>query len=86
MFYGSARRTRQQTRTRTGYFVPPTCSDSDIKVQDYVLDGMLDEDEDDDSLETDYLFDVLDDDDDSLDPDFQLNNPDDLTPKSSGKQ
>ena len=54
--------------------------------QDYVLDGMLDEDEDDDSLETDYLFDVLDDDDDSLDPDFQLNNPDDLTPKSSGKQ
>ena len=70
MFYSSARRTRQQTRTC--YIVPPSCSDSDIEVEADMLDD-------------DVLDDVLDDD-DSLDPDFLLNLPDDLTPTSSGKQ
>ena len=49
MFYGGARRARQQTRT--GYIVPLTCSDSDIEVEDDVLDDMLDDD--DDSLDPD---------------------------------
>ena len=58
MFYSEAMRTRQHTRTdqlpRTGYIVAPTCSDSDMEVEDDVL-------EDDDSLDPDFLLNLPDD-------------------------
>ena len=56
-FYGRVRRTHLQTmdnhQARASYIVPPACGDSDMEIEDEVLD------EDDDVLDPDYLLNTL---------------------------
>ena len=58
-FYGRVRRTHLQTmdnhQARASYIVPPACGDSDMEIEDEVLD------EDDDVLDPDYLLNIPDD-------------------------